>query len=120
MKQYNMIIDTYIKSSDLKKSLDNFWKLTGNKAITLDQVYDTSQGAPVFNVNGIYTTRGWTEWTQGFQYIIPLLITEATGNKDMLNFGKEKTIAKMVHYLCHFGVHVHRFNNLSTYENYSK
>jgi unsaturated chondroitin disaccharide hydrolase len=112
-----MIINSQIKGSDLKKSLDDFWILASKKAITLDQVYDTSQGAPVFTVNGVYTTRGWTEWTQGFQYGIPLLIAEATGNKDKLNLGKEKTIANMAHHLSHFGVHDHGFNNLSTYGN---
>jgi hypothetical protein len=112
-----MIIDTQLKGSDLKESLKNFWKLAGNKAINLDQVYDTSQGAPVFTVNGVYTTRGWTEWTQGFQYGIPLLIAEATGNKELLQLGKENTIENMAHHVSHFGVHDHGFNNLSTYGN---
>ena len=27
-----------------------------------------AQGSPVFTVRGQYAARGWTEWTQGFQY----------------------------------------------------
>lgn len=112
-----MIIDNTIKVTDLEKSLSDFWELAANKAILLDREYDTSQGSPVFTVNGKYTTRGWTEWTQGFQYGIPLLISEATGNKEMLKLGKQNTINNMAHHLSHFGVHDHGFNNLSTYGN---
>ncbi len=112
-----MNIDKNIKVSDLKESLVRFWDLATDKASILDEKYDTSKGAPVFTVKGAYTTRGWTEWTQGFQYGIPLLIAEATGNKDMLHLGKEKTVKNMAHHLSHFGVHDHGFNNLSTYGN---
>ena len=35
-------------------------------------------------VNGNYTTRGWTEWTQGFQYGSSILQYDATGEKSFL------------------------------------
>jgi unsaturated chondroitin disaccharide hydrolase len=31
-------------------------------------------------VKGRYTTRGWTEWTQGFQYGAEILQFDATGD----------------------------------------
>ncbi|MBT4779400.1 MAG: glycosyl hydrolase, partial [Polaribacter sp.] len=106
-----------INIQDLKKPLDAFWKLASEKALLLHKEYDTKQGSPVFTVHGKYTTRGWTEWTQGFQYGIPLLIAEATSNKELLKIGKENTFNNMAHHLSHFGVHDHGFNNLSTYGN---
>ena len=66
-----MIIDSHIKGSDLNESLKNFWDLAKTKVEILNKKYDASQGAPVFTINGEYTTRGWTEWTQGFQFGIP-------------------------------------------------
>ena len=83
----------------------------------INREYDPSKGSPVFTVEGKYTTRGWTEWTQGFQYGIPLQIFDATGNVAMLESGKKDTFEKMAHHLSHFGVHDHGFNNLSTYGN---
>lgn len=112
-----MIINSQIEGADLKDTISKFWTLAKTKAINLDNTYDPSKGAPVFTVNGEYTTRGWTEWTQGFQYGIPLLIAEATGDKGLLSLGKEKTISNMAHHLSHFGVHDHGFNTLSTYGN---
>jgi len=106
-----------INIQDLKKPLDTFWKLATEKALLLHKEYDTNQGSPVFTVHGKYTTRGWTEWTQGFQYGITLLIAEATSNKELLKIGKENTFNNMAHHLSHFGVHDHGFNNLSTYGN---
>ena len=52
-----MIIDTHIKCSDPKEPLGNFWKIAGNKSITLDQVYDTTPETSVFTANSYYTTR---------------------------------------------------------------
>jgi hypothetical protein len=112
-----MQIDFDIHVNDLKSGLINFWDLATRKVQNLASDYDSSKGAPVFTVEGHYTTRGWTEWTQGFQFGIPLLIFEATGNREMLAIGKENTTEKMAHHLTHFGVHDHGFNNLSTYGN---
>jgi hypothetical protein len=112
-----MQIDFNLKVSDLEPALAHFWELATDKVKNLESKYDASQGAPVFTVEGEYTTRGWTEWTQGFQYGIPLLIFEATGDSEMLAIGKENTIEKMAHHITHFGVHDHGFNNLSTYGN---
>ena len=40
-----------------------------------------TSGAPVFTVEGRYQARGWTEWTQGFQFGSALLQFDATGRR---------------------------------------
>jgi hypothetical protein len=71
----------------------------------------------VFTVDGRYTARGWTEWTQGFQYGSMLLHFDATGDERYLQLGRERTHAVMAPHLTHVGVHDHGFNNVSTYGN---
>ena len=36
------------------------------------------------------TTRGWTEWTQGFQYGSAILQYDATGEKSFLDIGENE------------------------------
>lgn len=72
-------------------------------------------GAPVFTVDGQYTARGWTEWTQGFQFGGPLLVHEATQDPWMLDYGRSSTLKLMAAHITHTGVHDHGFNNVSTY-----
>jgi hypothetical protein len=112
-----MNIDYTIKPDDLKEKLDHFWKLSGEKIVKIESEYDTAKGAPVFTVNGKYSTRGWTEWTQGFQYGSAILQFDATGNEIFLNIGRENTVNKMAPHVSHVGVHDHGFNNISTYGN---
>jgi len=112
-----MKIDVNASPSGLKKRLDGFWQLAAAKALALEREYDPSAGSPVYTVEGKYTTRGWTEWTHGFQYGIPLLVFSATGDPSMLRMGRANTLQKMAPHLTHFGVHDHGFNNLSTYGN---
>ncbi len=112
-----MKIDAKIDAISLSKQLEQFWQLATAKVHLLEKEYDPSQGSPVFTVDGKYSTRGWTEWTQGFQYGIPLLVFSATGDREMLETGKKNTIDKMAHHVTHFGIHDHGFNNLSTYGN---
>ena len=61
-------INAVIKLSDLDGKLKRFWKLSEEKIHLIEKDYDVSKGSPVFTINGSCTTRGWTEWTQGFQY----------------------------------------------------
>jgi hypothetical protein len=63
-----MQIDNNITAKDLLPGLERFWQVSGQKINDLNSNYDPAQGSPVFTVEGKYTTRGWTEWTQGFQY----------------------------------------------------
>ncbi len=112
-----MNIDLDIDLDSLTSELQRFWPLAARKAELLDQEYDPAQGSPVFTENGKYTTRGWTDWTQGFQFGIPLLIYDVTAESSLLETGRRNTISKMAHHVSHFGVHDHGFNNLSTYGN---
>ncbi|MFG0287833.1 MAG: glycosyl hydrolase [Rhodopirellula sp. JB044] len=109
--------NTSIQPSDLQKSLERFWEVSGQKIELIDREYDASQGSPVFTVEGKYTTRGWTEWTQGFQYGSAILQFDATGDESFLNMGRQATVSKMAPHVTHFGVHDHGFNNVSTYGN---
>jgi hypothetical protein len=92
-------------------------ELAGEKARLLERTWDPSRGTPVFTVEGKYTSRGWTEWTQGFQYGIAILAFDGTDQKDLLELGRNKTRANMAAHVSHVGVHDHGFNNLSTYGN---
>src|SRR4029450_9004965 len=74
-------------------------------------------GAPVFTVQGRYQARGWTEWTQGFQFGSALLQFDATGDAQFLEIVRSRTVDRMAAHLTHMGVHDHGFNNVSTYGN---
>ncbi len=110
-------IDFQLHPGDLKNKLDLFWELSGEKIRSIERSFDTSTGSPVFTVDGKYTTRGWTEWTQGFQFGSAILQFDATGEKSFLESGRKETLDKMAPHLTHTGVHDHGFNNLSTYGN---
>jgi unsaturated chondroitin disaccharide hydrolase len=106
-----------LQAADLSQALQRFWDLSGQKVRHIEQHYDVSQGAPVFTVQGRYTTRGWTEWTQGFQFGSAILQYDATGEAGFLEYGRQKTLAHMAPHVSHIGVHDHGFNNVSTYGN---
>jgi unsaturated chondroitin disaccharide hydrolase len=112
-----MQIDNHIMPQDLLEDLERFWKISGQKINDLNQNYDPAKGSPVFTVEGQYTTRGWTEWTQGFQYGAEILQFDATSDSSFLEMGKKNTVEKMAPHVSHFGVHDHGFNNVSTYGN---
>jgi len=103
--------------ADLTCKLDQFFALAKNKITTLDREYDESKGSPVFTFGGKYTTRGWTEWTEGFRYGIAILHFDATGDEESLESGRNNTVKRMATHVSHIGVHDHGFNNLSTYGN---
>lgn len=101
----------------LAPRLDRCFELAGGKVVAIDRDYDESQGSPVFTVGGKYTTRGWTEWTEGFRYGIAILHFDATGDEASLESGRRHTVERMASHVSHIGVHDHGFNNLSTYGN---
>ena len=82
-----MIINTTLKPSDLIPKLKRFWQLSAEKIDLIEKNYDVLKGSPVFTIEGNYTTRGWTEWTQGFQYGSSILQYDATGEKSFLETG---------------------------------
>ena len=105
----------YDNHPSLGKKLDRLFDLATRKVIQLDRTWDASKGSPVFTIEGKYTSRGWTEWTQGFQYGCCLLVFDATDDKRLLELGRKNTIERMATHVSHIGVHDHGFNNLSTY-----
>lgn len=110
-------LDSTLTPATLAPALDRFFAVAKTKITSLDRDYDETKGSPVFTVAGRYTTRGWTEWTEGFRYGIALLHFDATGDTESLASGRSRTVSKMASHVSHIGVHDHGFNNLSTYGN---
>ena len=110
-------IDPTLTASSLKRQLDKLFELSAQKIRKLQERWKPSSGAPVFTVEGRYTSRGWTEWTQGFQFGSAILQFDATGDEWFLEIGREGTLHHMASHVSHFGVHDHGFNNVSTYGN---
>ena len=112
-----MKIDRTQTPSTLAPAIDRLLGLSAAKIRDLDRTWDVDRGTPVFTWEGRYTTRGWTEWTQGFQYGCAILQYDMTGEEEFLDIGRGATLARMAPHVSHVGVHDHGFNNLSTYGN---
>lgn len=112
-----MKVDRKITPRKLIPAIQQFLELSSKKITSLEKNWDHTKGTPVFTIKGQYTTRGWTEWTQGFQYGCAILQYDMTGEKKFLDIGRKKTIKNMAPHVSHIGVHDHGFNNLSTYGN---
>ena len=110
-------IDRRRTPGDLARSVDRLFELSGDKILAIERSWRPEAGAPVFTVQGTYQTRGWTEWTQGFQFGSALLQFDATGDPQFLELGRSRTVERMAPHLTHMGVHDHGFNNVSTYGN---
>src|SRR5207249_8733811 len=110
-------INPALKPSDLSRKLKRFWELSAEKIDLIEKNYDASKGSPVFTIEGNYTTRGWTEWTQGFQYGSAILQYDVTGENSLLESVRKKIVEVMAPHVSHVGVHDHGFNNVSTYGN---
>ena len=106
-----------IALDQLQSKISNFWELSGRKIWSIVNDFDHSKGSPVFTIDGKYTTRGWAEWTQGFEYGSSLIQFDATEQNKFLEIGKANTVKRMSSHISHIGVHDHGFNNLSTYGN---
>ncbi|MGA1235964.1 MAG: glycosyl hydrolase [Limisphaerales bacterium] len=110
-------IDSNLKPADLMPAIGQMLDLSAVKLLAIEESWRVAKGAPVFTAGGRYTSRGWTEWTQGFQFGSLLLQYDATGDKRFLKLGRERTLQRMASHLSHIGVHDHGFNNVSTYGN---
>src|SRR5438309_2128124 len=102
---------------DLRTPISRLLELAAPKIMGLAKSWDPAHGTPVFTVEGRYTSRGWTEWTQGFQYGCAILAFDATADQSLLDIGRDGTLHRMASHVSHVGVHDHGFNNLSTYGN---
>src|SRR2546430_2079821 len=112
-----MIVNHQLTVKELVRPIERLFELSGEQILSLDKSWNPNEGAHVFTAAGKYTSRGWTEWTQGFQFGSALLQFEATGEKRFLEIGRANTIKFMARYVSHMGVHDHGFNNVSTYGN---
>lgn len=106
-----------IEIKSLLPQINRLFELSAEKIVSLQRAWNTERGAPVFTVNGEYSSRGWTEWTQGFQFGSAILQFDATGDRQFLEIGRQGTIQYMAPHVSHIGVHDHGFNNISTYGN---
>ena len=112
-----MKINATLTPAKLQKKITRLFELSGQKIDLINKSWDPAQGTPVFTIKGKYTSRGWTEWTQGFQFGMSFLQYDATGDERYLKLGREKTLKYMASHVSHVGVHDHGFNNVSTYGN---
>ncbi len=112
-----MEIRSDLTPAALAGKLRRLFNLSAHKIQSLEKTWQPSQGSPVFTVDGRYTSRGWTEWTQGFQLGSPILQFDATSEPVFLETGRARTVELMAIHLSHAGVHDHGFHHLSTYGN---
>ena len=112
-----MRLQTRRSPRDLLPGIDRLFDLSAAKIRAIEETWRPEDGAPVFTVQGRYQARGWTEWTQGFQFGSALLQFDATDDRAFLELGRSRTVERMAPHLTHMGVHDHGFNNVSTYGN---
>ncbi|MGC9330057.1 MAG: glycosyl hydrolase, partial [Candidatus Hinthialibacter sp.] len=112
-----MIIQNSLTAAQLTSKCHHFFELAGPKIHSIHRAWDPAKGTPVFTDQGQYASRGWTEWTQGFQYGCAILQFDATGDESFLQIGRQNTLERMAPHVSHTGVHDHGFNNISTYGN---
>ncbi len=110
-------INTAITPEQLLPKVRTLFELSAQKISAIQNSWDINRGTPVYTEKGIYTTRGWTEWTQGFQFGSAILQFDATDDKAFLKIGRKGTVTYMAPHVSHIGVHDHGFNNVSTYGN---
>src|SRR5258708_1233547 len=110
-------INSSLTPKKLLPKIARLFDLSAEKILSIEKTWNPANGTPVFTVKGRYTSRGWTEWTQGFQYGSAILQFDATGDRSFLKLGRMKTVEQMAAHVSHIGVHDHGFNNVSTYGN---
>lgn len=109
--------DARLTPKKLVPRIERLFDLSGRKILSIEKTWKPADGTPVFTVKGRYSARGWTEWTQGFQYGSAILQFDATGDERFLEIGRRGTVERMAGHVSHIGVHDHGFNNVSTYGN---
>src|SRR6516225_9503545 len=112
-----MKIDTQLRPADLMPAIRRMWEASAAKIDSIDRTMDRSKGSPVHTVAGRYQPRGWTDWTQGFEFGSAILQFDATGERHFLDLAVERVRAEMPAHITNFGSHDHGFNQISTYGN---
>src|SRR3954451_15779816 len=98
-------IDSKLTEQGLRAKVDRLFSASAEKIRSLEASWNPAQGSPVFTVQGRYTSRGWTEWTQGFQFGSAILEYDATGEAEFLEIGRKHTVEVMAPHVSHVGVH---------------
>lgn len=109
--------DLSLSPAQLLPAVEHLFDISGQKLTGMFQKWNPAKGTPVYTVKGAYTSRGWTEWTQGFMFGSAILQFDATGDQRFLTLGRDGTLNYMASHISHIGVHDHGFNNVSTYGN---
>jgi unsaturated chondroitin disaccharide hydrolase len=104
-----------IQPRELAGTIARVFSLAAEKTMRLDRRWKVEEGAPVFTTAGLYMARGWTQWTQGFQFGNALLCFDFLNDPALLEIGLRHTRDDMTEHLTHMGVHDHGFNTMSTY-----
>lgn len=110
-------IDFKVSPAHLLPKIERLFDLSAKKILDIERRWGSRNGTPVFTKSGLYTSQGWTEWTQGFRFGSAILQFEVGGEKRFLDIGRSGTITQMALHLSHQGVHDHGFNIVSTYGN---
>ena len=74
-------IDATLTPRKLVPQIRRMFEVSARKILNLERTWKPADGTPVFTVKGRYASRGWTEWTQGFQFGSALLQFDATGEE---------------------------------------
>ncbi len=88
-------IDRERTAADLLPAIDHLFELSAKKIRAIEDTWRVEDGAPVFTIAGRYRSRGWTDWTQGFQFGSALLQFDATGDTAFLELGRSRTVERM-------------------------
>ena len=110
-------INSNLTPARLLPKINRLWTVSATKIESIEKSNPPHAAAPVYTSDGCYTTRGWTDWTRGFQHGSSLLQFDATDDSAFLKLGRRRTIEDMPGHLTHVGVHDHGFNIISTYGN---
>jgi hypothetical protein len=110
-----VLTDAQLTPARLVPAITRLFELSAAKILSLEKSWRAEEGTPVFTIGGRYTARGWTEWTQGFQFGSAILQFEATDEAAFLRIARRGTVERMASHVSHRGVHDHGFNNVSTY-----
>ena len=110
-------INPVLTPEKIRPRIERLFEISAGKIRAIEKTFDPSRGSPVSTVDGVYTARAWTDWTQGFMYGSALLEYDATGEEWFLDYGRRNTLERLTPHLTHTGVHDHGFNCVSTYGN---
>ena len=112
-----LTIDFSASANQLLPAVEQLFALSARKLRSLERSWTAGNGTPVFTAKGQYISRGWTDWTQGFEIGSAILQFDATEESQFLRTARAKTVALLSRHVSNTGVHDHGFNNVSTYGN---